>query len=67
MDKHIKIDDNFIWEKLLSKDICIEFVEINDQLEDLFTKSLRAPQIEIICSKLSTYNLYDPTRGGVLE
>ena len=58
--KHIEIDCHFVREKLLTKEICIEFVGSNDQLADVFTKSLRGPQIEFIFSKLGTYNLYAP-------
>jgi len=44
----------------LSKEICIEFVESNDQFADVLTKFLRGPQIESICSKFGTSNLYTP-------
>jgi len=59
--KHIEIDCHFVREKLLTKKICIEFVGSNDQFTNVLTKSLRGPQIEFICSKLGTYNLYDTT------
>ncbi|RDX90962.1 Copia protein, partial [Mucuna pruriens] len=42
--KHIEIDCHFIRE--------------NNQLADIFTKSLRGLQIQVICSKLGAYNLY---------
>ncbi|KOM30742.1 hypothetical protein LR48_Vigan01g029700 [Vigna angularis] len=58
--KHIEIDCHFVREKLLSKEICTEFVGSNDQLADMLTKSLRGPRIEFIGSKLGTYNLYAP-------
>jgi len=58
--KHIEIDCHFISKKLLSKEICTEFVRSNYQLVDMLTKSLRGPQIEFISSKLSIYNLYTP-------
>ncbi|RDX93333.1 putative mitochondrial protein, partial [Mucuna pruriens] len=47
-----------IWEKLLAKEISIEFVNSSNQLADIFTKSLRGPSIQVICSKLGAYNLY---------
>jgi len=56
--KYIEIDYHFIRENLLFKEICIEFVKSNDQLVDVFTKSLRGPRIKFICSKLGTYNFY---------
>jgi len=58
--KHIEIDCYFIREKLMTKEICTEFVGSNEQLADVLTKFLRGPRIEFICSKLGTYNLYAP-------
>jgi len=59
--KHIEIDCHFVRKKMMTKDICTEFVGSNDQLVDVLTKSLRGPHIEFICSKLGSYNLYAPT------
>ncbi|RDX69136.1 Copia protein, partial [Mucuna pruriens] len=59
--KHIEIDCHFVREKLLAKEISIEFVNSSNQLVGIFTKSLRGPQIQVICSKLGAYNLYAPT------
>jgi len=42
----------------MSKDICTELVGSNDQLAYVLTKFLRGSQIEFICFKLDTYNLY---------
>jgi len=58
--KHIEIDCHFVQEKITSGDIKTEFVNSNDQLADIFTKSLRGPKIDYICNKLGTYNLYAP-------
>ncbi|RDY13001.1 Copia protein, partial [Mucuna pruriens] len=44
--KHIEIDCHFIWEKLLAKEISTEFINSSNQLADIFTKSLRGPQIQ---------------------
>ncbi|RDX81093.1 Copia protein, partial [Mucuna pruriens] len=44
--KHIEIDCHFIREKLLAKEISTEFVNLSNQLADIFTKSLRGPQIQ---------------------
>jgi len=38
--KHIEIDCHFIREKIIFGDIKTEFVNLNDQLADIFTKSL---------------------------
>ena len=59
--KHIEIDCHFVREKILSGDIVTKFVKSNDQLADMFTKSLTCPRINYICYKLGTYDLYAPT------
>jgi len=66
MTKHIEIDCHFIWEKIVYEGIKTKFVNSNDQLVDIFTKSLWGPRINYIC-KLGTYDLYGPTWGGVLN
>ena len=58
--KHIEIDCHFVWEKLQSKEISIEFINSNNQLADILMKSLRGPRIHFICSKLGAHNLYAP-------
>jgi len=52
--KHIEIDRHFIREKIVSGDIKIEFINSNDKLADIFTKSLRSSGIDYICNKLGT-------------
>jgi len=56
--KHIQIDCHFVREKILSKDLITEFVSSNEQLANMFTKSLRGATIQFICSKLGAYDLY---------
>ena len=58
--KHIEIDCHFIREKILSGEITTRFVNSNDQLVDVFTKSLRVPRISYICNKLGAHELYAP-------
>ena len=58
--KHIEIDCHFICEKILSEIITTSFVNSNDQLVDVFSKSLRGPRIKYICDKLGAYDLYAP-------
>jgi len=65
--KQFEIDCHFFQEKIMSRDIKIEFVNSSDQLADIFTKSLRGPIIDYICNKLGTYDLYAPACGGVLD
>ncbi|RDX78248.1 Copia protein, partial [Mucuna pruriens] len=45
--KHIEIDCHFVREKLLAKEISTKFVNLSNQLADIFTKSLRGSQIQV--------------------
>ena len=56
--KHIEVDCHFIREKIASRCIATSFVNSNDQLADIFTKSLRGPRIKYICNKLGAYDVY---------
>ena len=58
--KHIEVDYHFIREKIASGCVATSFVNSNDQLTDIFTKSLRGPRIKYICNKLGAYNIYAP-------
>lgn len=58
--KHIEVDCHFVREKIESGDISTSFVKSNDQLADVFTKSLRGPRTSYICNKLGAYDLYTP-------
>ena len=58
--KHIEIDCHFVREKLVEGVIKTEFVNSNDQLADIFTKSLKGPRVEYLCNKLGAYNIYAP-------
>lgn len=44
-----------------------DFVGLNDELADIFTKSLKGALIESVCHKLSAYDIYSVARGGVSE
>ncbi|RVW86900.1 Retrovirus-related Pol polyprotein from transposon RE1 [Vitis vinifera] len=59
--KHIEVDYHFIREKIASGCVATSFVNSNDQLADIFTKSFRGPRIKYICNKLDAYNIYAPT------
>ena len=39
--KHIEVDCHFMREKIVSRCMTTSFVNSNDQLEDIFTKSLK--------------------------
>ena len=58
--KHIEVDRHFIREKIASGCMTISFINLSDQLTDIFTKSLRGPRIQLIGNKLGAYNLYSP-------
>ena len=56
--KHFEVGGHFIREKIASGCVTTSFVNSNDQLADIFTKSLRGPRIKYICNKLGAYNIY---------
>ena len=58
--KHIKVDCYFIREKITSGCMTTSFVNSNNQLADIFTKSLKGLKIKYICDKLSDFDLYAP-------
>ena len=58
--KHIEVDCHFIREKIASGCVATSYVNSNDQLADIFTKSLRGPRIKYICNKLGAYDVYAP-------
>ena len=54
------MDCHFIREKIALRCMTTSIVNSNDQLADIFTKSLRGPRIKYICDKLSAFDLYAP-------
>ena len=58
--KHIEVDCHFIREKIASGCMTTSLVNSNDQLADIFTKSLRGPRIKYICNKFCAYDIYAP-------
>ena len=46
--KHIEIDYHFVREKVLNRDILIKFISTNDQLADIFTKSLSSARFLLL-------------------
>ena len=59
--KHIEVNCHFIREKIASGCVVTSFVNSNDQLADIFAKSLRGFRIKYICNKLGAYDIYAPT------
>ena len=60
-NKHSEVDCHFIIEKIASGCMTTSFVNSNDQLTDIFTKSLKGPRIKHVCDKLGASDLYAPT------
>ena len=58
--KDIKVYCHFIREKIALGCMTTSFVNTNDQLANVFTKSLRGPRIKYICDKLNAFDLYAP-------
>ena len=56
--KHIEVDCHFIGEKIALGCVTTDSGNLNDQLADIFIKSLRGPKIKYICNKLSANDLY---------
>ena len=65
--KHIEVDCHFIREKSASGCMTTSFVNSNDQLADIFTKSLRGPRIKYIYDKFDVFDLYTLACGGVVR
>ena len=55
------MDCHFIREKIAPGCMTTSFVNSNDQLADIFTKSLRGHRIKYICDKFGVFDLYAPT------
>ena len=58
--KHIEVDCHFIREKIALGCVVTSFVNSNDQLANIFTKSLKGPRIKYICNKFGAYDIYVP-------
>ena len=50
--KHIEIDYPYIREKVLSKELKVNFISSLDQLADIFTKALSSPRFLDLAHKL---------------
>ena len=58
--KHIEVDCHFIREKIALGCKTTSFVNLSDQLANVFTKSLRGLRIKYICNKLGAFDLFAP-------
>ena len=57
--KHIDIKYHFVREKYESGEILPQYVNTNDQLADLFTKSLPRATLEQLRAKLNIISMYN--------
>ena len=60
MTKLIKVDYHFIRENIASGGMTTSFVNCNDQLANIFTKSLRGHWIKCMYDQLGAFDLYAP-------
>ena len=44
--KHIEIHYHFIWDLVVDKVVCLEFIHMDNQKADIFTKPLDGPRFE---------------------
>ena len=65
--KHIEINYHFVHEKVLNCDILMKFISTNDQLVDIFTKSLSSARFLLLRSKLMVTSSPISLRGVVRE
>lgn len=63
--KHIELDYHFIREKVLNKDISIQFISTHDQPADIFTKGLTSARFLLLRSKLMIFPPPIRLRGDV--
>lgn len=57
--KHMHIDRHFIKEKLENEEICIPYIEANNQLTDILTKRLSSSKFQSIVGKPDMENIFD--------
>jgi len=58
--KHIDVDCHFIRDLTIKKPIVTPYVQSEDQLGDILTKSLARSLFSFLYSKLGIFNLYAP-------
>ena len=59
--KHIEIDCYFVCEKIQLGLISTGYVKTEEQLGDIFTKTLSGDRVSYPCNKLGMINIYAPT------
>ena len=59
--KHSELNCHFNREKITSKETNTVFVNSNEELADVFVKSLQGLRIDYLCNKLGVYDISSPT------
>ena len=59
--KHIEIDCHFVRKKIQLGLISTRYVNIGEQLGDIFTKALSGDRVSYLCNKLGMIDIYTPT------
>lgn len=65
--KHIEVSCHSIRENIASRCVTTSFINSNDQLTDIFTKSLIGPKIKYICVKLGHMTCILQLEGSVKD
>lgn len=65
--KHIEVRHHFIREKILSREINLEYVPTGEQLADIFTKALGRIAFERIRGKLGLVKIDTGKPGGIIQ
>ena len=59
--KHIEIDYHFVREKIQLCLISTGYMKTEEQLGDIFTKTLSGDRVSYLCNKLCMIDIYAPT------
>jgi hypothetical protein len=65
--KHIEVDCHFVREKVKARLIETPFVNSQEQLANILTKSLDKEPFERLLIKLGSINIYEPNLRGSVE
>lgn len=63
--KHIEVDYHFVREKVLRKDLVVQYVSTIDQTADVLTKGLHQRRFKFLPSKLSVTDCPNSLRGDI--
>lgn len=63
--KHVELDFHFVRDHVKGKTLRVSFIPINDQVADIFTKSLSSVQFNLLCSYLTIFPVLVGTREAI--